>query len=124
MNELIEQILSNLTINKKPIPVAFAYYDGHGEPYITYQRIDYDTSFSADDEIRNWVEYYDVDIFSKGNFFSIEEEIINRMMSAGFVWQLDRSGGDLFEPDTGYYHKNLNFAYIRGFTDNGENRIE
>ena len=114
MNELIETILKDLIINKRCIPVAFAFYDGHGEPYVTYQRVDYDTSFSADDDIRNWVEYYDVDIYSRVNWFPIEEEIMKRMKSAGFIWQPDRSGGDLFEPDTGYYHKNINFAYIRG----------
>ena len=123
MNELIEEILSDLVINKRKIPVAFAYYDGHGQPYVTYQRVDYDSSFSADDDLRNWIEYVDIDIYSKGNWIPIEEEVMHRMISAGFIWQVDRSGGDLYEPDTGYYHKNLNFAYIRGVND-GENWTE
>ena len=118
MNELIEQVLKDLLINKIPVPVAFAFYEGHGEPYVTYQLIDTDTSFSGDDDIMNWVDYYDVDIYSKVNYTKIVDEVMNRMKDAGFIWQVERSGGDLFEPDTGYYHRNLNFAYIRGF-ENG-----
>ena len=75
MNELIEKIFEDFGINGEAIPVKFMRYEGHGEPYVTYQQIDYENSLSADDELIGYVEYYDFDIYSKGNYTKIIDEI-------------------------------------------------
>ena len=113
MNELIEQIFANFTVDDVQIPVSFMYYEGHGEPYVVYMQQDADRSLSGDDELIGYVDYYDFDVYSKGNFFGVIEGVKAILKANNFVWQPSRSSQDFFEPDTGYYHKTLNFAYLK-----------
>ncbi len=120
MNELIESIFKNFTVDGVEIPVKYLYYEGHGEPYITYGSVDNDNSFSGDDELLGYVDYYDFDIYSKGNYLDIIESVKQILKDNGFKWQPSRTSPDLYEPDTGYYHKTLNFAILREeILDNG-----
>ena len=114
MNELIEQIFENFTVDDVKIPVSYMYYEGHDEPYVVYMQQDADKSLSADDELVGYVDYYDFDVYSKGNFFKIIESVKALLKANNFVWQPSRSSQDFFEVDTGYYHKTLNFAYLKG----------
>lgn len=113
MNELIESIFENFTVDGVKIPVCFLRYEGHNEPYITYQQMDADNSFAGDDDLLGYVDYYDFDVYSKGNFMHIIESVKQLMKDNGFVWQPSRTSADFFETDTGYYHKTLNFAILR-----------
>ena len=113
MNELIESIFQNFTVDGVSIPVTFMRYQGHGEPYVTYMQQDADKSLSGDDELIGYVDYYDFDVYSKGNFMSLIESVKQKLKENGFVWQPSRSSQDMFENDTGYYHKTLNFAFLR-----------
>ena len=113
MNELIQSIFQGFQVNGVSIPVKFLFYQGHGEPYITYQQTDADNSVSGDDGLIGYVDFYDFDIYSKGNYFPIIERVKDLLTENGFVWQPSRSSGDFYETDTGYYHKTLNFAYLR-----------
>jgi len=108
MNELIEQ-----TLNDFMVPVSFLYYDGNAPAYVTYQHTDSDSVLAADDSIINYVDYYDFDVFSKGNFFPIIEALKERLTAAGFMWQPSRSSADIYEKETKYYHKTLCFAIER-----------
>jgi len=122
MNELIKTIFTDFTVDGVNIPVKFLFYEGHGEPYITYQQIDADNSLSGDDDLIGYVDYYDFDIYSKGNYTNIIESVKSLLKQNGFIWQPSRSSPDFYETDTGYYHKTLNFAYMRKELTNGENR--
>lgn len=110
MNELIETIFQNFIVNGVQIPVSFLRYDGHGEPYITYMQMDSDGAVTGDDELLGWIVYYDIDVFSKGNYTAICESVIQKMQQNGFLFQPSRSSEDMYEDDTGYYHKTLCFA--------------
>jgi hypothetical protein len=113
MNELIESIFENFTVNGKSIPVKFLFYQGHGEPYVTYMQVEANNSLSGDDDLIGYVDYYDFDIYSKGNFYPIIERVKQLLKENDFVWQPSRSSQDIYEVDTGYYHKTLCFAYLR-----------
>ena len=113
MNELIESIFANFVVDDVEIPVYFIDYKGHGEPYVTYMEQDADKSLSGDDELIGYVDYYDFDIYSTGNYLKIVESVKDLLKQNGFVWQPSRSSMDFYEPDTGYYHKTLNFAILR-----------
>lgn len=113
MNELIQTIFRDFEVNGVKIPVAFMFYQGHGEPYVVYMQEDADNSLSGDDELIGYVDYYDFDVYSKGNFFPIIERVKQILKENGFVWQPSRSSSDMYETDTGYYHKTLNFAILR-----------
>ena len=113
MNELIERIFANFSVNNVTIPVAYMHYEGHNEPYVVYAQQDADNSFSGDDALAGYADYYDFDVYSKGNFFAIIEAVKQLLSQNHFVWQPSRSSGDMYESDTGYYHKTLNFGYLR-----------
>ena len=113
MNELIEAIFADFKVNNVSIPVSFLVYDGHGEPYVTYRQVDADNSFSGDDDLLGYVEFYDFDVYSKGNYFAIIESIKALLEANNFRFQPSRSSGDMFETDTKYYHRTLNFAIFK-----------
>lgn len=113
MNKIINQVLSNLRVNGKAVPFAFLHYEGHDDTYITYQQMDADNSLSGDDDLIGYVDYYDFDIYSKGNYKSIVEALKTDLKAQGFVWQPSLSSGDMYETDTKYYHKTLCFAILR-----------
>lgn len=113
MNELIENILSDFTVDGVSVPVAYMYYQGHGEPYIVYMQQDADNALSGDDELLAYVGYYDFDVYAKGNYHDIVRELKQILKDNGFVWQVSRSSADMYETDTGYYHKTLNFAIYK-----------
>ena len=113
MNELIETILADFTVDNVQIPVSFLFYEGHGEPYVVYMQQDADKSFSGDDELLGYVDYYDFDVYSKGNYMNIIESLKAILKANNFIWQPSRSSMDMFETDTGYFHKTLNFAYMK-----------
>lgn len=108
MNEKIEEIFTNFEV-----PVSFLRYNGKKTTYVTYEQIYIDSSFSGDNELLGYVEYYDFDIYSKGNYFNIIEQVKGKMKENGFTWQPSRSSGDMYEDDTGYFHKTLCFAIER-----------
>ena len=113
LNELIETIFENFTVDDVQVPVSFMFYEGHGEPYVVYMQQDADGSLSGDDELIGYVSYYDFDVYSKGNYNNIIESIKTKLKKNNFVWQPSRSSMDMFETETGYYHKTLNFAYLK-----------
>lgn len=113
MNELIETIFKNFEVDKKTIPVSFLRYDGKSTTYVTYMQYDADNSFSGDDELLGYVDYYDFDVYSKGNYLNVVESIKEKLKENGFMFQPSRSSMDMFEDDTGYFHKTLSFAIER-----------
>jgi hypothetical protein len=108
MNDLIEQIFNNFIV-----PVSFLRYDGNATAYVTYQQTDISTTLSGDDALINYVEYYDFDVYSKGNYFPIVEGVKEILIANGFSWQPTRDSADMFEDDTGYFHKTLCFSIER-----------
>lgn len=113
MNELIERIFADFTVGGKKIPVDFLHHEGHGEPYVVYMQTDADNSLTGDDGLVGYVDYYDFDVYSKGNYIPIIEAMKEILIENGFVWQVSRSSPDMYDYDTGYYHKTLNFAILR-----------
>lgn len=113
MNNELQTIFASFTVGGQAIPVSFMRYTGKATTYITYQEIQDDTSFSADDELQAYVRYYDFDIYSKGNYLAIVESVKEILEANGWRWQPSMTSQDLYEDDTGYYHKTLCFAKIK-----------
>ena len=113
MNELIQSIFDGFAVDGVSIPVKFLYYMGHGEPYITYMQTDADNSYAGDDDLLGYIDYYDFDVYSKGNTTKIIESVKQILKDNHFTFQPSRTSQDMYEPDTGYYHKTLSFAYFR-----------
>lgn len=111
MNSLIEKIFANFIVDDVLIPIGFITYKGKSEAYITYQSIMNVPSFNLDNEVVASVEHFDIDIYSKGNYLKIMESVKTIMKNNGFTWIEDSS--DMYEEDTGYYHKTIEFAIER-----------
>lgn len=113
MNNELQTIFTDFKVGSQEVPVSFMRYTGKATTYITYQEIQDDTSFSADDELQAYVTYYDFDIYSKGNYLLIIESVKEILEANGWRWQPSMTSQDLYEDDTGYYHKTLCFAKIK-----------
>ena len=123
MNELIQQLLSDFEIEGQSIPVKFLTYKGDANTYITYMNAFADNSYSADDEILGYVDYYDFDIYTKAdlkvnenriNYFQIIKELKRILEANDFTYQPSKCSADRYEADTGFYHKTVCFAYMKG----------
>ena len=113
MNRVIETIFENFQVNGELIPVSFLRYNGKKTSYVTYMQTDSDNSISGDNELLGYVSYYDFDVYSKGNYLEIVKQIKKIMKDNGFMWQPSRTSEDMYEDDTGYFHKTLCFAIER-----------
>ena len=113
MNSKIQEIFKDFKVNGKAVPVAFLRYNGASNTYITYMETSAEEALSADDKMTDFVSYYDFDIYSKGNYFPIVEKVKELLEANDFIWQPSNSSEDMYEDDTGFYHKTLNFAVKR-----------
>lgn len=113
-NEEIETTLEDLGV-----PVAFMFYDGDAETYVTYMQLDKDGVLAGDDAILGCVEFYDFDVYSKGNYLEVISRLIDLLTAAGWTYQPSRDSPDLYERDTKYYHKTICLAKESEVTDNG-----
>ena len=113
MNEIIETAFTGFKVNNVSIPVKYLHYEGHGEPYVTYMPTSNGDVFSADDQIQNYITYYDFDIYSKGNYYAIAKAIKAIMQANNFSYVPSMDSAEMYETDTGYYHKTLCFAIER-----------
>ena len=104
-NEEIETTLSALKV-----PVEFMFYEGDAETYVTYMQLDKDNAIAAEDKVIGCVQYYDFDVYSKGNYLTVINNLIDLMQAAGWTYQPSRDSPDLYERDTQFYHKTICLA--------------
>lgn len=104
-------MINNLIINTlKPlgIPVGFQKYSGSQDTYITFFCYnERGRVFADDEEIRTGFSVQ-VDIWSKGNYIEIVRRTRKLLEDVGFK---RTSAADLYESDTGIYHKGMRFSY-------------
>ena len=112
MNKTIEKILKNFKVGNKKIPVSFLKYDGSSDSYITYMETDKGDVLNGDDEILGYVDYYDFDVYSKGNYLDIIKKLKEIMKANNFRWEPEMDSTDMYENDTGFYHKTICFSYL------------
>jgi hypothetical protein len=108
-NAEIETLLKDKT-KGLGVPVEFLFYEGNASTYVTYMQLDKDNAEAGDDEVIGCVQYYDFDIYSKGNYLSVVADLIRIMTAAGWTYQPSRDSPDMYERDTKYYHKTICLA--------------
>lgn len=113
-NQEIETLLNNLGV-----PVSFMFYEGNADTYITYMELDKDNSIAGDDQVIGCVEYYDFDVYSKGNYLTVISNLIDTMVAAGWTYQPSRDSPDMYERDTKFFHKTICLAKESEVTNNG-----
>jgi hypothetical protein len=107
-NAEIENILKGS--NGLGVPISYMFYDGNADTYVTYMQMDKNGALFGDDAIEGCVVYYDFDIYSKSNYLTVANKLINLMIAAGWTYQPSRDSPDLYERDTKFYHKTICLA--------------
>ncbi|MBW9219264.1 hypothetical protein K1I43_12055 [Anoxybacillus sp. ST70] len=97
------------TLKHVGVPVAFQTYSGTATTYITFFEYNQFSALNADDEEQQTAHLIQVDVWSKGDYTSIVQQVKERMIAAGFR---RTSEVDLFEQETKTYHKAIRFSYI------------
>ena len=110
MNAEIETIFDGFTVDDVEIPVSFQFYDGDDDAWIVYGNVDNYHSYSGDDELLGYVTYYDLEVYSKGNFMNILRAVKAKMLENGWTFQPSRSSQEGYGRDTRVYSKTLCFA--------------
>lgn len=105
MNEEIEKILENFEV-----PFSFKRYGGSAETYITYQETHHDPVLNGDNKIMYLIYHYDFDIYSKTDYTNVIEHLKILLLQNGWTWEPDSDSEDMYEDDTGYFHKTICFA--------------
>lgn len=112
MNEELKLILGeSLNIGGNKIPVAHLRYKGKSKKFVTWTITGEYPSLSANDEDLCSICSLDVDVFSDSNYLDIEKEIKKIMKNNDWVWVEDSE--EMYEEDTGLYHKTYSFEKER-----------
>lgn len=105
MFNLNAEIIS--VLDELNVPVALSFYEGTDDTYIVFSQSDKDAPLYGDEEILGCFQYYDFDIYSKGNYLSVATQLIELLTAAGWTYTPDRDSPDLYERDTKYFHKTI-----------------
>ena len=113
-NAEIETLLNGFKVDNKAVDLAYLFYDKHSERYMVYSQVDATNSYSGDDDILGVVAVYDFDVYvkanSKPNLYQIVQALKELLKANDWTWQPNRDSADLYDVDTGYYHKTICFA--------------
>jgi hypothetical protein len=97
------------TLKPVGVPVAFQTYSGTATTYITFFEYNQFGALHADDEEQETALFYQVDVWSKGDYTAIVQQVKQLMKQAGFRRTFET---ELYEPDTQIFHKVLRFSYV------------
>jgi hypothetical protein len=90
------------------IPVAFQRYTGETvETYITFTQYDETSSLNANNREAGTNFYYQINIFSKKDYFDLVKEVKVLVAALGGV-RINENDSSL---DSGYYMRNLRFRF-------------
>lgn len=104
MNNLILETLKPLNV-----PVSFQKYSGKAKEYITFHEY-FGTGESYEDDLETLTGHYiQVDVWSKNDYTKLVNDVRQMLILNGFK-RLNEI--DLYEEDTGIYHKGLKFLYL------------
>lgn len=112
MNKELKSIFGNsINVNGEIIPISHLTYKGKSKRFITWTLLDEVPSLSANDEPLFSVCTLDVDIFSDGNYLDMMKTIKRMLKDNDWVWT--GNSPEMYEEDTGLYHRTCSFEKER-----------
>ena len=112
MNSEVKNILGEeITIKNKVVPVAHLRYKGNSKTFITWAILSEKPILCGDDEPIYSVVSVDIHIYSNGNYRELITEIKRMMKENGWLWVEDSP--EMYEYDTGLYHRTITFEKER-----------
>lgn len=94
------------TLSSFNVPVVFQTYNGKENTYITFFTYLDKTEQFADDKENINGQYIQLDIWSKGDYTQLVNQVHNKMIEAGFF---KLNFYDLYEKDLKIYHKVMRY---------------
>lgn len=94
--------LLKATLDKLNVPVERLKYGGRAACFITYQLVVGRDTFFSDDEEGAQEYTYQINVYSKRNYFTLLKSLKRELKAAGFYGITIEA--EVFEQDTGYYH--------------------
>jgi hypothetical protein len=110
--------LNKLILNTlKPlgIPIGFHTLDSeqeklHPTTYITFFEYNQNSALNADDMETKTKQSVQIDVWSKGDYTSLVQQIKDSLLDQGFRRTTEN---ELYEPDTKIYHKVIRFNFVQ-----------
>lgn len=104
--------LNALIINTlKPLaPTSFLTYTGPASTYITFFEFNQNGSMYADDQEQNTTYSIQVNVWSKGDYTTLVDQVRNALTNIGFRRTFET---EYYEDDTKTYHKVLRLNYVQ-----------
>lgn len=111
MEKELKRIFNDFRVDSLEIPFKHLRYSGNKKTYIVWSMQPETPAFSSDDEVTYSEVNVDIDIYSDSNYLNIMSLIKNKMKENEWVW--DGDSPEMFEEDTGLYHRTCSFKKER-----------
>lgn len=104
MNKLIMDTLRPLGV-----PVSFMNYNNTASTYIVFLEYHQASFFNGDDTEQYTKHFYQVDIFSSGNYLQLVKDVKKAMKEAGFGRMFE---SETYDDEMRKFRKILRFSYV------------
>lgn len=97
------------TLRPLGVPVSFAQYNNTASTYIVFLEYNQGPWLSADDREWQTKHFFQVDIFSSGNYMQLVKDVRDRMREAGFTRMFE---SETYDEDMKKFRKIMRFHYV------------
>lgn len=104
VNRLIMDTLSDLDV-----PVSQSRYNLSADTYVVFNEYHQAPFVNADDEEQSTKHFYQVDVFSAGNYLQLVADVKAKLKAAGFSRMFE---SETYDDDMRKYRKILRFHYL------------
>lgn len=96
----------------KPLgfPVSGLNYNGSAETYITFFEYNQNGALHADDQELKTSYFFQVDVWSSGDYTELVENVRQAMLNAGFTRTFET---EVYENETETFHKVFRFQFVQ-----------
>lgn len=98
------------TLKPLGVPVSFARYNQTADTYIVFIEYNQASEMNADDEELITKHFFQVDVFSGGNYLQLVKDLKRLMKQAGFGRMFE---SETYDDDMNKFRKILRFNYER-----------
>lgn len=102
------------TLRPIGVPVSFANYNQTADTYIVFLEYNQTSAQNADNQEQYTKHFFQVDVFSSGDYINLVKEVKRRMKQAGFGRMFE---SETYDTDMKKYRKILRFSYISKFEE-------
>lgn len=96
------------TLKPLGVPVSFGTYNQTADTYIVFIEYNQAPRMNADDEEIITKHFFQVDVFSRGNYLQLVKDVKQRMKEAGFGRMFE---SETYDADMKMFRKILRFNY-------------